>query len=96
MDQVELNPERHDAIVPVLRSLQHVYSKPDLTKTIMQLIGRDINGQTSTARRRRSEVETAWNAPPAVNSLTTVRKPSTKQLARNPHLRTRTGSSHGT
>ncbi len=29
IDQVELNFECRDAIVPVLRSLQHVYSKPD-------------------------------------------------------------------
>jgi len=34
-------------IVPVLRSLQHVYSKPDVTEKIMKLIGQDINGQSS-------------------------------------------------
>lgn len=52
IDQVELNLECRDAIVPVLRSLQHVYSKPDVTKEIMQLIGRDINGETSANRGR--------------------------------------------
>ncbi len=46
---VELNLECRDAIVPVLRSLQHVYSKPDVTEKIMQLIGRDVNGETSAA-----------------------------------------------
>lgn len=52
IDQVELNFECRDAIVPVLRSLQHVYSKPDMTEKIMQLIRRDINGQTSAKRGR--------------------------------------------
>ena len=46
IDQVGLNFECRDAIVPVLRSLQHVYSKPDMPEKIMQLIGRDINGKT--------------------------------------------------
>lgn len=52
IDQVELNLDCRDAIVPVLRSLQHVYSKPDVTDKIMQLIGRDINGETSAKRGR--------------------------------------------
>jgi len=52
IDQVELNLECRDAIVPVLRSLQHVYSKPDVTEKIMQLISRDINGETSAKRGR--------------------------------------------
>jgi len=47
IDQVELNFGCRDSIVPVLRSLQHVYSKPDVTETIMTLIGRDINGDSS-------------------------------------------------
>lgn len=52
IDQVELNYECRDGIVPVLRSLQHVYSKPDVTEKIMQLISRDINGETSAKRGR--------------------------------------------
>ncbi len=52
IDQVGLNFECRDAIVQVLRSLQHVYSKPDMTEKIMQLIGRDINGKTSEKRGR--------------------------------------------
>jgi hypothetical protein len=52
IDQVQLNFECRDAIVPVLRSLQHVYSRPDAIEKIMQLIGRDINGQTSAKRGR--------------------------------------------
>ena len=52
IDQVQLNFECRDSIVPVLRSLQHVYSKPDAAEKIMQLIGRDINGETSPKRGR--------------------------------------------
>ena len=52
IDQVELNFECRGSIVPVLRSLQHVYSKPDVTEKIMQLIRRDINGETSAKRGR--------------------------------------------
>lgn len=52
IDQVELNVGCRDAIVPVLRSLQHVYSRPDVTEKIMQMIGGDINGKTSTKRGR--------------------------------------------
>lgn len=52
IDQVQLNFECRDSIVPVLRSLQHVYSKPAAAEKIMQLIGRDINGETSPKRGR--------------------------------------------
>ncbi|MFN9286623.1 MAG: ISNCY family transposase [Planctomyces sp.] len=52
IDQVQLNFDCRDSIVPVLRSLQHVYSKPEVTERIMQLVGRDINSQTSTNRGR--------------------------------------------
>ena len=52
IDQVQLNFECRDAIVPVLRSLQHVYARADVTEKIMQLIGRDINGETSVKRGR--------------------------------------------
>ena len=52
IDQVELNFGCRDSLIPVLQSLQHVYSKPDLTETIMQLVARDINGETSAKRGR--------------------------------------------
>ena len=52
IDQVELNFECRNSIIPVLRSLQHVYSKPDVTENIMQMIGSDINGKTSAKRGR--------------------------------------------
>lgn len=47
IDQVELNFGCRDSIVPVLRSLQQVYSKPDVTEKIMKLICQDINGESS-------------------------------------------------
>jgi hypothetical protein len=48
IDQVELNLSCRDSIVPVLRALQHVYSKTDVIDRIMKLIGRDVNGTTAT------------------------------------------------
>jgi hypothetical protein len=50
IDQVQLNFACRDSIVKVLRSLQNVHSKPEVTERIMQLVGRDINDQTSTDR----------------------------------------------
>lgn len=52
IDKVELNLNCRDAIIPVLRSLQQVYSKQELTDQIMNLIGRDINSNSSAKRGR--------------------------------------------
>ena len=52
VDEVELNFDCRDSMIPVLRSLQHVYSKPELTDRIMDLIGRDVNGKTSAKQGR--------------------------------------------
>jgi len=48
IDQVPLNFDCRDRIVPVLRSLQHVYSKPEVIAKVMSAIGRDINGSTAS------------------------------------------------
>ena len=40
IDQVPLNLDCRDRIVPILRALQQVYSKPDVTAGIMKLIER--------------------------------------------------------
>ena len=48
IDQVELNFDCRDSIIPVLRSLQHVYSQSALTKNVLDLIGRDVNGNSRT------------------------------------------------
>ena len=43
VEDVQLNSDCRDAIVPVLRALQHVYSNRHLTSTILDLIAADIN-----------------------------------------------------
>lgn len=50
IDQVQLDSACRDSLVKVLRSLQKVYSKPEVTERIKQLVGCDINDQTSTDR----------------------------------------------
>ena len=46
--KVPLNLECRDAIVPVLKALQHVYSHRELTARILELIAADINPGTRT------------------------------------------------
>lgn len=46
IDQVELNFECRDRVIPVLRALQHVYSKPDVLDKILDMIGNDVNAET--------------------------------------------------
>jgi transposase, IS5 family len=48
IENVELNLECRDAIVPVLRALQYVYSNRQLTNEILGLIAADINGESRT------------------------------------------------
>jgi hypothetical protein len=48
IENVELNLECRDAIVPVLRALQHVYANRQLTNDILGLIAADINGESRT------------------------------------------------
>lgn len=48
IQNVELNLECRDAIVPVLRALQHVYANRQLTRDILGRIGADINGESRT------------------------------------------------
>jgi len=40
---VELNFECRDEIVPILRSLQHIYSHPKTRDAILKLVARDVN-----------------------------------------------------
>ena len=46
IDQIPLNVECCDEIIPVLRALQHLYSKPDVRDQIMNLIEQDVNGDS--------------------------------------------------
>ena len=48
IDQVELNLECRDSIIPVLRALQHVYADAALTQKVHDLIGQDVNGNSRT------------------------------------------------
>jgi len=46
-DQLSLNLQCRDEIVPILRALQHVYSDAALRRTILELVGKDVNRTTS-------------------------------------------------
>lgn len=48
IENVELNFNCRDSIIPVLTALQHLYRNRKLTDHILQLIGDDINGDTRT------------------------------------------------
>jgi hypothetical protein len=44
--KVELNLDCRDEIIPILRSLQHIYSQPDLRDAILKLVAEDVNRGT--------------------------------------------------
>ena len=46
IEQVELNLDSRDRIVPVLRGLQHVYHNRELCDRILSLVAADVNGNT--------------------------------------------------
>ena len=48
IEKVSLNLECRDSIVPVLKALQHVYADRQLTRSILDLIGADINSDSRT------------------------------------------------
>ena len=52
VDQVRLNPNCRDEIVPILRALKHIYSQPRLREEILRAIARDVNRTTSRHRGR--------------------------------------------
>ena len=51
--QLRLNLNCRTEIVPILRALQHIYSRPELRDPILRLIGRDVNGMSSAKRGRK-------------------------------------------
>ena len=51
--EVELNTQCRDEIIPILRALQQVYSKPDLRQEILDLVGKDVNRHSSRKRGRK-------------------------------------------
>jgi transposase, IS5 family len=50
---VRLNLECRDEIIPILRSLQHVYGDAELRRELLALVGKDVNGSTSRKHGRR-------------------------------------------
>ncbi len=46
IDQIQLNLECRDEIIPILKTLQHLYSKSDLCEQILKLVAQDVNGDS--------------------------------------------------
>jgi transposase, IS5 family len=53
VDQVTLNLNCRDEIIPILRALQHVYGDADRRRQLLALVGKDINQSTSRKHGRR-------------------------------------------
>ena len=49
---VQLNVNCRDEIIPILRALQHLYGDGQLRRGLLELVGRDVNGQTSREHGR--------------------------------------------
>jgi hypothetical protein len=52
VNQVQLNLNCRDEIIPVLRSLQHIYSTPTLRQEILNLVALDVNHDSRHDRGR--------------------------------------------
>ena len=46
IDQVQLNLECRDEIIPILKTVQHLSAKPDLCEQILKLVAQDVNGDS--------------------------------------------------
>ena len=46
VEEVKLNLNCRDEIIPVLRGLQHIYSNPILRNEILNLVAEAVNGKT--------------------------------------------------
>jgi transposase, IS5 family len=53
INEVRLNLECRDEIIPILRALQHVYSDAEVRRELLTLVGKDVNGDTSRKHGRR-------------------------------------------
>jgi hypothetical protein len=47
VDAVPLNLNCRDEIIPILRALQHIYEQPQVLRELLNLIGQDVNRDTS-------------------------------------------------
>lgn len=52
VDQVKLNFNCRSEIIPILRALQYIYSRPPLFKTILRLVAADVNQESDPRRGR--------------------------------------------
>ena len=52
IENVELNLQCRDEIIPVLFALQHVYRNTELREKVLRLIGQDVNAKSSPQRGR--------------------------------------------
>ena len=52
IEQIQLNLECRDEIVPILKTMQHLYSNSDLCEQILKLVAH-VNGSTVKFRYRR-------------------------------------------
>jgi len=52
VNQVQLNLNCRDEIIPVLRSLQHIYGTPALRQEILKLVALDVNHDSRYDRGR--------------------------------------------
>jgi transposase, IS5 family len=52
VDAVPLNLNCRDEIIPILRALQHLYGQAPLRREILDLVGKDVNGDSSPDRGR--------------------------------------------
>jgi len=50
--QVALNLECRDSMIPVLRSLQHLYSQPEVIGKVLERVAQDVNGDSRSDRGR--------------------------------------------
>ncbi len=52
IEQVKLNLNCRDEIIPILRALQHIYSNSKLRREILDLVGENVNRETSNEHGR--------------------------------------------
>jgi transposase, IS5 family len=53
VNEVQLNLDCRDEIIPILRALQHLYADDKLRRELLSLVGKDINAETDRKRGRR-------------------------------------------
>ncbi len=52
VEEVQLNRNCRDEIIPILRALQHIYSASQLRRQLLDLVGKDVNRATSNEHGR--------------------------------------------